>query len=214
MVEVRMPPLRTRHVVMHRPARHALGLLELLALVAFLAIALGLAVSVARHVRSTSAQEATRQRLATLVEITRLYSHDFAGRLPLIALTDADQADEAPFRQWARRQNVGVLSAFLAWQGGEGSNASASASAAPVQESLVLPGPRVDASLFVDVWGSPIALMPRSHTRIGLSPGNGPFYFSAGPDRDYLTLSDNLYSYELTGLLPAAAPTDVSSVSQ
>lgn len=196
--------------------RRGLGLIELLALVAFLAIALGLAVSVARHVRSTSAQEATRARLSTLVEVARLYSHDFAGQLPVAELPESATTDSAPFRNWVRQQNQRVLESFLRWQGSSatpaGSVTTGGAGAdAPgplqVSDPLPLPGPRVDASLLVDVWGSPIALMPRSHTRIGLSPGNGPFFFSAGPDRDYLSLSDNLYSYEVTGLLPAAAPT-------
>jgi type II secretory pathway pseudopilin PulG len=198
-------------------ARRGLGLIELLALVAFLAIALGLAVSVARHVRSTSAQEATQARLATLVEVARLYSHDFGGQLPAVEPSASATVDGPAFRNWVRQQNQRVLAAFLTWQGSAssaGSDIAVGQVSLKQSDALPLPGPRVDASLLVDVWGSPIALMPRSHTRIGLSPGNGPFFFSAGPDRDYLTLSDNLYSYEVTGLLPAAAPTTNRGVGQ
>jgi type II secretory pathway pseudopilin PulG len=192
---------------MTKSPRRAIGLIELLALVAFLAIALALAVSVARHVRATSAQEATRHRLATLVEVARLYSHDFDGQLPVQPNADAIPTDPAGARAWVRQQNPRVLEAFLVWQGRDRPGTDVSPDASKHSAPLHLPGPRVDASLFVDTWGSPIALMPRSHVHIGLSPGNGPFFFSAGPDRDYLTLSDNLYSYEVTGLLPAGAPT-------
>ena len=42
-------------------------------------------------------------------------------------------------------------------------------------------------------------------TVIGMAPRNAPFFVSAGPDRNFLTLEDNLYSYEETpDRLPAA----------
>lgn len=47
-----------------------------------------------------------------------------------------------------------------------------------------------------DAWGSPIVFMPASHAWIGTAPRNASFFFSPGPDRAYLTLDDNLYSYE------------------
>ncbi len=47
-----------------------------------------------------------------------------------------------------------------------------------------------------DPWGSPIVYMPAMHPLIGMAPDNRPFFFSAGPDRQYLTQDDNLYSYE------------------
>ena len=48
----------------------------------------------------------------------------------------------------------------------------------------------------LDAWGSPIAYMPSQHPLIGMAAGDRSFFFSAGPDRRYLTRQDNLYSYE------------------
>jgi len=41
--------------------------------------------------------------------------------------------------------------------------------------------------------------MPAMHRQIGMAPGNEWFFFSAGPDRQYLTRDDNQYSYEALG---------------
>lgn len=46
-----------------------------------------------------------------------------------------------------------------------------------------------------DAWGSPIVFMSHMHPAIGMDP-KGWFFFSAGPDRQYLTRDDNLYSYD------------------
>jgi hypothetical protein len=48
----------------------------------------------------------------------------------------------------------------------------------------------------LDAWGSPIVYMPSQHEKIGMASGDRSFFFSAGPDRRYLTRQDNLYSYE------------------
>jgi hypothetical protein len=50
-----------------------------------------------------------------------------------------------------------------------------------------------------DAWGTPIVFMPAMHRQIGMAPGNEWFFFSAGPDRQYLTRDDNQYSYEALG---------------
>ena len=48
-----------------------------------------------------------------------------------------------------------------------------------------------------DAWGSPIVFMPTKHPWVGTAPRTrSAFFFSAGPDRQYLTQDDNLYSYE------------------
>ena len=47
-----------------------------------------------------------------------------------------------------------------------------------------------------DAWGTPIVFMAGQHPAIGMALGNRPFFFSAGPDRRFRTLEDNLYSYE------------------
>ena len=38
--------------------------------------------------------------------------------------------------------------------------------------------------------------MPSKHPLVGTAPNDRFFFFSAGPDRLYLTQGDNLYSYE------------------
>ena len=54
-----------------------------------------------------------------------------------------------------------------------------------------------DDSGLRDAWGSPIVFMPAKHPWVGTAPRDKVyFFFSAGPDRDYLTRDDNLYSYE------------------
>jgi prepilin-type N-terminal cleavage/methylation domain-containing protein len=47
-----------------------------------------------------------------------------------------------------------------------------------------------------DAWGTPIVFMPALHPAIGMAMENRPFLLSAGPDRRFRTLEDNLYSYE------------------
>jgi hypothetical protein len=48
-----------------------------------------------------------------------------------------------------------------------------------------------------DAWGTPIVFMPALHPAIGMAMENRPFLLSAGPDRRFRTLEDNLYSYEV-----------------
>ena len=55
-----------------------------------------------------------------------------------------------------------------------------------------------------DAWGSPIVFMPRDHPAIGMA-AKGWFFLSAGPDRQYTSKQDNIYSYELPGI-EAGAP--------
>lgn len=59
-----------------------------------------------------------------------------------------------------------------------------------------LGGTMVDEATLRDAWGTPIVFMPGQHPSIGMALGNRPFFFSAGPDRKFTTLEDNLYSYE------------------
>jgi hypothetical protein len=57
-----------------------------------------------------------------------------------------------------------------------------------------------DEATVRDAWGTPIVFMPAMHRQIGMAPGNEWFFFSAGPDRQYLTRDDNQYSYEALGV--------------
>jgi hypothetical protein len=62
-----------------------------------------------------------------------------------------------------------------------------------------LPLSLYDEATLRDAWGTPIVFMPGMHRLIGMAPGNEWFFFSAGPDRQYLTRDDNHYSYETLG---------------
>jgi type II secretory pathway pseudopilin PulG len=57
-----------------------------------------------------------------------------------------------------------------------------------------------------DAWGTPIVFMPALHPAIGMAMENRPFLLSAGSDRRFRTLEDNLYSYEASeeATVPAA----------
>jgi hypothetical protein len=59
-----------------------------------------------------------------------------------------------------------------------------------------LGGAMYDEVTLRDAWGTPIVFMPAMHPAIGMALGNRPFFVSAGPDRHFRTLEDNLYSYE------------------
>jgi type II secretory pathway pseudopilin PulG len=62
-----------------------------------------------------------------------------------------------------------------------------------------MPASMYDEVYLRDAWGSPIVFMPFKHKWVGTAPGGRSFFFSAGPDRDYLSQDDNLYSYEDAG---------------
>jgi hypothetical protein len=53
--------------------------------------------------------------------------------------------------------------------------------------------------LLTDPWGTPYVFMPHQNQAIGLAPQDRSFFFSAGPDRKFLTKDDNLYGYEQGG---------------
>lgn len=63
-----------------------------------------------------------------------------------------------------------------------------------------LPASVYDEVYLRDAWGSPIVFMPSKHKWVGTAPHDRFFFFSAGPDREYLTQDDNLYSYEEAGV--------------
>ena len=75
------------------------------------------------------------------------------------------------------------------------------AAGSPAVPAILLGG----GSELRDAWGRPIALLPRQLPSVGIAPDDGPFFVSAGPDGAFLTLSDNLYSYDLPALLPRVA---------
>jgi type II secretory pathway pseudopilin PulG len=154
-------------------APRAFGLIELLALVAILAVLLALAVSVSRNVRAVGSLQSTQEKIVKLIAACSHFAGMTGEKLPVQSLPERSQLAEGDWRSWAilsTRQLVLQMEAA---------------------------GHPLEPSMLRDAWGSPVALVPSASAKLGAAPGNAPFFMSAGPDRKYLTLSDNIYSYEL-----------------
>ena len=157
----------------------------MLTTVAVLIIVLGLMVSLARYVRKQLAVEVTKDLLHKLDELMTRYHqrHDvypkvtpFAGPGPLPA--------EETLRQQAMRNNRDFVLALRI----DGLLAEDSFGG--------LPQTIYNDATLRDAWGSPIVFMTTMREGIGMAPQDKPFFFSAGDDRRYRTLQNNLYSYE------------------
>jgi len=171
-------------------------LLEMLTTVAVLVIVLGLMVSLARYVRNASAVEMTKDllhKLDGMMQQYRLNHADGAGHpgpLPNVTaflppdLKSSQLPDEQTLQQRAVDNNRSFMQALRA----EGLLS---------EESFgKLPQSIYSNDLLRDAWGSPIVFMPDSHEGIGMALEGRPFFFSAGPDQQYRTQENNLYSYE------------------
>ena len=158
-------------------------LVEMLTTVALLIIGLGLMVSLARYVRSRSAEELTRRILINLHSAMLEYSREW-GAPAIEPFIDNKPADEASLLNSAIENNRKVVRFFKLHK---------DLSAKALRD---LP---YDDGTVRDAWGTPIVFMPAMHRQIGMAPGNEWFFFSAGPDRQYLTRDDNQYSYEALG---------------
>jgi hypothetical protein len=158
----------------------------MLTTVAALVIVLGLMVSLARHVRDASAIDLTKDLLRRLDGLMDQYEAHY-HRLPNVALfIDPKNLDpqESALQSAAAENNRQMLSALRPEFGGSNDAFNG------------LPEAIYDESTLRDAWGSPIVFMPALHPAIGMAPQNRRFFFSAGPDRLFLTQEDNLYSYE------------------
>jgi hypothetical protein len=165
----------------------------MLTTVAVLVILLGLMVSLARDVRTRSAERLTKDLLRRLDNLVEQYHVRSLKGLPVAErrmypiatpLLDTPAADELRMRANALANNhdlIKTLRGQFDLSGGVFSDLSI----ANYNEANVL-----------DAWGSPIVFMPQQHPLIGMAAGDRSFFFSAGPDRQYLTRQDNLYSYE------------------
>lgn len=176
--------------------RRGLGVIELLALVAILAVAFALMAATAGHVRSNSAMELTRKRMAALTEATAgLMERGIDPRTPITfpSTHNSDAALEDNLVRFALESSR-RLGKSLAEQ----------------PESLLAKA--IGTPELRDAWGRPIALLPQQFAAVGMAPEDGPFLVSAGPDGRFLTLSDNIYSYDLPALLPAG-PTPATTRS-
>ena len=173
--------------------RFAFTLIEMLTTVAVLVIVLGLMVSLARDVRTRSADRLTTDLLRRLDDLVDQYRRSLPGSMrpqerrkyPLARqLFEAPAADEQGLRDNALANNQDVIKA-LRGQIDLSATAFNDLSIANYNEVEVL-----------DAWGSPIVFMHAQHPSIGMAAEDRSFFFSAGPDRRYLTRQDNLYSYE------------------
>ncbi len=162
--------------------RNGFTLVEMLTTVALLVIILGLMVSLARYVRRRSAEDLTRKVLVNLHTAMLQYSRQYG--VPNIApALGPGQVEESILRDRAEANNRQFVKFFRAHK--------------DLSDKAFrdLPLPVYDDATIRDAWGSPIIFMPQMHKQIGQSP-DGWFFFSAGPDRNYLTRDDNQYSYE------------------
>lgn len=160
-------------------------MIELLALVAILAVAFALMAATARHVRSSSAMELTRKRMTALTHAAAdLLERGVDPRLSFASTTATDGELEDRLRRFAVESSR-KLGETLSRRSG----------------SLLA----VNTPELHDAWGRPIALLPRQVSAVGMAPEDGPFLVSAGPDGRFLTLADNIYSYDLPALLPPLA---------
>jgi len=171
---------------MHSASRRGYTLLEMLTTVAALIIVLGLMVSLARSVRSASAQELTRDLLRKLDTLMDKYQAAHA-QLPLIpSFTPANeqQLNEPTLQRNAYINNRQLVAALRA-EAGFGDETFGG-----------LPDTVFNDAVLRDAWGTPIVYMPQMNPAIGTAPQNRRFFVSAGPDGLFLTQEDNLYSYE------------------
>jgi type II secretory pathway pseudopilin PulG len=182
-------------LIAHR-SRLGFTLIEMLTTVAVLIIILGLMVNLARYVRDRSAQQLTREVLAAVQAQMAQYLTSNGQYPPVTPILAADQLDafEAALDEPAKANNEQLVAALkLDYRLHNPQDTTD-----PLEKKC--PISVYDHKTLRDAWGRPIVFMPRQHSLIGLAPSRQGqdqyFFFSAGPDRKYLTRQDNLYSYE------------------
>jgi hypothetical protein len=151
--------------------------------IAVLVIILGLMISLARHVRAASADGLTKDVLRRLDVAMAAYVHQY-GSIPYVPAFIGDQQvpPETQLHLSAERNDEGLVRALK----------SAGLLTGRLDDLSIA---YYDEARVRDAWGSPIVFMSHMHPAIGMNP-KGWFFFSAGPDRQYLTREDNLYSYD------------------
>lgn len=172
-------------------------LVELFLTIGVLVMVLGLAVNLADRLRRTSLDHRARQQLQQLSAAVARFQAAHASQLPA-AMPLLDPAEPLP------HEPATIDPATL--------TARAARNAADVRLALGwTPATRPTEDPFTDPWGTPIVFMP-SQTAIGMAPGDRPFFVSAGPDRQFITRADNLYSYDYAEDAPSTAPAEPDSV--
>jgi hypothetical protein len=161
----------------------------MLATVASLIILLGLMVSLARYVRGQSAETLTRELLDKLERmmsqkdnVANTALQTALAQVPPLLKSRSDDLDEAALLAAARANSRSFV---RAWQENVGPRVFRD-----------LPFSLYDDTMLRDAWGTPVVFMPPGAQNLGIDPQFRPFFFSAGPDRRFKTVLDNLYSYE------------------
>ena len=169
----------------------AFTLIEMMTTVAVLIIVLGLMVSLARYVRNRSATLLTRDLLAHLdLALDRYMSRPRGGGVPVVRpLAQPGQTlpDESLLLRAAELNSNDVVVALR-----NEFNAQTFFASLPISI--------YDRRTLRDAWGTPVVLLATKHPALGMAPQDRPFFVSAGPDRQFRTRADNLYSYEQTPL--------------
>jgi hypothetical protein len=172
----------------------------MLTTVAALVIVLGLMVSLSNGVRYASEVDLTKVRLRRLDALMAQYESRY-NHLPNITPfleSSALEPKEESLKQAALVNNRQVMAA-LRQEAGASTDAGGGSTAGLYDETALL-----------DAWGMPIVYMAAMHPAIGMAPQNRRFFFSAGPDRRFLTQEDNLYSYEEGNTAPRPPAENVS----
>lgn len=182
-------PGRTRSLAACQTSPVGFTLIEMLITIAVLVIGLILMISLAHLQRQTSADDLTRDLLRKLNVVMSQYIVRNQGRPPAITgFAPLAGGEERDLQSAARSNNIQFVRALKLQQ-----DLSAGVFSA-------LPISIYDEVNLRDAWGQPIVFMAGMHPLIGTAPLDKPFFFSAGPDRRYLTREDNLYSYEDAGV--------------
>ena len=183
--KARRPARRLLRPRAGRPC-HGFTVIELLTTVAVLIIVLGLMVSLARYVRNALAVEVTKKVLHELDTLMQQYStrYKLLPAVTPLAPPEGDLPDELALERNALANNRDFVRVLRA-------------SALLPEESFGgLPQSIYNDATLRDAWGSPIVFMPAMREGIGMAPQDKFFFFSAGPDMQYRTQENNLYSYE------------------
>jgi type II secretory pathway pseudopilin PulG len=169
----------------------AYTLVELFLTIAVLMVVLGLMVNLANRVQNESKDRLTRLMLRQLSGLMADYIAEHGDTLPAITpLIDNGSAVESTLQKVARQNNAEFVRCLNLPQILHGHTGKTDDLVRCLH--TLAPGPTV----LEDAWDMPIVFMPRQHPAIGMAPGDRPFFFSAGPDRLFLTQEDNLYSYD------------------
>src|SRR5438045_3685223 len=162
----------------------------MLTTVAALVIVLGLMVSLARYERGRSAEDLMRDgvlgRLDALIArqdvLDNAQLQEALATVPPLVRSQGREPEEQVLLFNARRNNEEFVKAFKKYLGPK-----------PFEIPLTLYNPAKNT--LVDVWGTPIVYMPAGAFNVGIRRQNRSFFLSAGPDRKFSTVEDNLYSY-------------------